>query len=115
LSTGKPPIHWKKALITPVPKVSKPASFSDFRPISVTPLLSHILERHIVKRYLLPSLPASAITDQYAYRLSGSTTAAVIDILHHVTQLLQTNKYVRCIFFDFSKAFGTVNHLILFF
>jgi len=114
LSSGKPPLHWKKAIITPVPKVSKPASFSDFRPISVTPLLSRILERHIVKRYLLPSLPAADVTDQYAYRNSGSTTAAVIEILHRVTQLLETNKYVRCKFFDFSKAFDTVNHPILF-
>jgi len=114
LSSGKPPLHWKKAIITPVPKVSKPASFSDFRPISVTPLLSRILERLIVKRYLLPSLPATAVADQYAYRHSGSTTAAVVEILHRVTHLLETNKYVRCIFFDFSKAFDTVNHPILF-
>jgi gmma-aminobutyric acid receptor subunit gamma/cGMP-dependent protein kinase 2 len=114
LRTGKPPANWKQALVTPVPKVNKPASFSDFRPISVTPLLSRIFERIIVHRYLQPSLPASEIADQYAYRTSGSTTAAMVDILHRVTNLLETNKFVRCIFFDFSKAFDTVNHPILF-
>jgi len=114
LRTGKPPDQWKTALVTPVPKISKPSGFSDFRPISVTPLLSRILERIIVRRYLLPSLPAADIIDQYAYRLSGYTIAAIVEILHRVTKLLETNKFVRCIVFDFSKAFDTVNHPTLF-
>jgi gmma-aminobutyric acid receptor subunit gamma/cGMP-dependent protein kinase 2 len=114
LRIGRPPDNWKKALITPLPKVSKPTNLSDFRPISVTPILSRILERIVVRCYLLRSLPDSDIIDQYAYRTSGSTTAAIVDILHRVTKLLETNKFVRCIFFDFSKAFDTVNHPILF-
>lgn len=114
LRIGRPPDNWKKALITPLPKVSKPTNLSDFRPISVTPILSRILERIVVRCYLLRSLPDSDIIDQYAYRTSGSTTAAIVDILHRVTKLLDTNKFVRCIFFDFSKAFDTVNHPILF-
>jgi hypothetical protein len=59
-------------------------------------------------------LPDSDIIDQYAYRTSGSTTAAIVDILHRVTKLLDTNKFVHCIFFDFSKVFDTINHPILF-
>jgi len=114
LITGKPPIHWKKAMISPVPKVSKPNTLSDLRPISVTPILSRILERIIVQRYLIPSLPPDELADQCAYRISGSTTAAIIDILHHVTNLLESNKYVRCLFIDFTKAFDTVNHPKLF-
>jgi len=37
IGTGKVPSHWLKALVTPVPKVSKPARFSDYRPICHTP------------------------------------------------------------------------------
>jgi len=42
------PQQWKTARITPVPKVAKPVQPSEFRPISITPVLSRLLERHIV-------------------------------------------------------------------
>ena len=40
LSSGRPPVHWKKSIISPVPKTAKPSTFSDLHPISVTPILS---------------------------------------------------------------------------
>ena len=43
LSSGHPPVHWKKSIISPVPKTTKPSTFSDLRPISVTPILSRYL------------------------------------------------------------------------
>jgi len=48
--------------------------------------------------------------DQFAFRPTGSTTAAIITLLHKVTQLLLTNPYVIVIGIDFSKAFDTVRH-----
>jgi len=51
-STGKVPTFWLNALVTPVPKVSKPTGFSDFRPIAVTPHLSRLAEKIIVHRWL---------------------------------------------------------------
>ena len=42
------------------------------------------------------------------------TTAALVDITHHITLMLETNTYVRCILIDYSKAFDTINHEILF-
>jgi len=36
----------------------------------------------------------------------------LIDITHTVGKLLETNRYVRCVMLDFSKAFDTVDHLI---
>ena len=115
LTSGKPPSHWKKALVTPIPKTSNPSAFEDLRPISVTPLLSRILERHIVHHILLPSIPPTDLSDQFGFRPTGSTTAALVTTMHHVTRLLETNSYVQCISVDFTKAFDTINHPILFF
>ena len=53
-------------------------------------------------------------SDQYAFRPSGSTTAALIWILHTTTQLLSNHNYVIIIALDFSKAFDTVRHSALF-
>jgi len=100
---------WRK-----VPKVTSPASFGDFRPISVTPIPSRIAEKIVVKRWFYPAIPFSTIKDQFAFRPTGST-CALINLLHHISGMLKTNSYVRCLslIVDFGKAFDTVNHEVL--
>ena len=108
------PAQWKTAVITPVPKVPQPKFLSDFRPISLTPILSRILEKAVVKRIFYPlfSQPNNApiLADQFAFRPTGSTTAAIITILHQISSLLLDNDYTHVIALDFSKAFDTVQH-----
>src|SRR6218665_1944508 len=50
----------------------------------------------------------SLLTDQSAFRPTGSTTAALISILQKVTTLLDTNTCVTIITLDFNKAFDMV-------
>ena len=68
LTYGRPPSLWKRAIITLVPKIPHPTELSDFRPISVTLLLSRIVERIVVRKFLLPFLPTISLRDQFAYR-----------------------------------------------
>ena len=86
---------------------------SDFRRISVTLHLSRIAEKISVRRGLFSSIPTANVTDQYAFKPSGSTTAALIHFTDKLTKMLETNDYVRCLMIDFSKAFDTVNHVLL--
>ena len=51
--------------------------------------------------------------NNYAFRPTGSTTAAIIVILHTVRSMLSTIEYVHVFAFDFSKAFDTVPHSTL--
>jgi len=51
--------------------------------------------------------------DQYAFRPTGSTTAALVFLLHTITNLLAEQPYVVVIVLDFSKAFDTVQHSTL--
>ena len=54
------------------------------------------------------------LDDQFAFRTSGSTAAAIIAMLQHpVRTMLTTNSYVHIFSFDFSKAFDTVMHVTL--
>ena len=61
LSLSFVPPQWKVGVITPVPKVASPASCSEFRPITVTPILSRILERIVVQSFLYSVLVHKAI------------------------------------------------------
>jgi len=77
--------------------------------------------RLVVRQFLYPVFFADytnswrlSFSDQYAFRPSGSTTAALIWILHTITQLLSDHDYVLIIALDFSKAFNTVRHSALF-
>ena len=50
LSHGTVPQQWKKACI-----VAHPAEASDYRPISITPVLSRMLEKHLVRSFIYPA------------------------------------------------------------
>jgi len=117
LATGVVPRQWKTAVITPVPKVAVPTVPSDFRPISITPVLSRSLERIVVHEFIYQALlkPCRTLnfSDQFAFRPSGSTTATIMAMLHTVRSLLADNDFVHVFAFDFSKAFDTVRHASL--
>ena len=54
------------------------------------------------------------MNDQFAFRPSGSTTAALITLMHTIYSMFdQGNDYIRCVLIDYSKAFDVVNHEIL--
>jgi len=55
-SSGRVPVSWLSAIVTPVPKVPQPQQLSDFRPISVTPIISRVAEKLIVTRWLCPAI-----------------------------------------------------------
>jgi hypothetical protein len=108
------PMQWKRASILPILKVNTPSSLSDFRPISITPVLSRVLERIVTREHIYPALkhapPSLDFSDQFAFQ---PTTAALISILHTITSMLETNQYVIVYAIDFSKAFDSVRHSTL--
>jgi len=56
------------------------------------------MERIVVTQFLYPAFLVPPLSpnfcDQYAFRPTGSTTAALITVLHVVTELLSDNPYV---------------------
>jgi len=84
---------------------------------TVTPVLSRILKHIIVREFLYPAITSSLVTldfsNQFAFRPTGSTAAALVAILQSATDLLSTNPYVIIMALDFSKAFDTLHHATL--
>jgi len=114
LSSSVVPAQWKSASILPIAKTVPPTTPSDYRPISITSVLSRILERIVVHDYIYPSLqcPPSGLSfsDQFAFQPTASTTCALIHLFHTISTLLESNPYVIVFALDFSKAFDTVRH-----
>src|SRR6218665_3547696 len=52
--------------------------------------------------------PSMSLVDQYAFRPTGSTTAAVVSVLHSTTELLKEHEYVLIISIDYTKAFDSI-------
>ena len=111
--SGTVPSNWLTAIVTPVPKVSIPQHISDFRPISVTPILSRITEKLLVRHWIRPAFADVDLLDQFAFKPTGSTNCALIYCIDNITRMLETDNYVRCKMIDFAKAFDTVDHAIV--
>jgi Reverse transcriptase (RNA-dependent DNA polymerase) len=113
LNSGTVPDQWTVSNVSPVQKISNPDFLADFRPISVTSILSRLTEKLVVRNWLMPAIPDNYINDQFGFRPIGSTTSELVYMTHNVTEMLETNFYVRCLCVDFSKAFDVFDHNIL--
>ena len=111
---GKIPDQLKVAIVTPVYKASDKNIFSNYRPISVLPCFSKILEKLMYKRLITYIDKYKILSDhQYGFRRKSSTNHAIIELVDKITKAIEKNEYTVGIFIDLCKAFDTVNHDIL--
>jgi len=68
VSSGLVPWQWKQASIRPIPKIPVPSGHADFRPISITPVLTRLVEKTVVCTFLYPAFlkppPSLSFQDQ---------------------------------------------------
>lgn len=115
LKTGKVPTQMKTARVVPIYKgKGEKKSPSSYRPISILPPVSKIMEK-IVKSRLLEYLDHGNYFSsyQYGFRSKLSTLSATTDLVIKIQEALDKNKISSGIFIDFAKAFDTVNHPLL--
>ncbi len=67
LPTSVVPTSFKKSVIIPVPKNSKPSCLNDYRPVALTATVMKVFER-LLKKHICSSIPASLDPLQFAYR-----------------------------------------------
>ena len=111
LTHGVVPRVWKSAAIVPLPKVRHPTMVQHYRPISILPVLSKVLER-IVADQLIEFLTERKLFDpcQFAYKRNTSTQTCIIRMLDEIRHAVDQRMVTISIFFDFSKAFDRVQH-----
>ena len=102
------------AIVTPAFKSNDKESFSNYRPISVLPCFSKILEKLMYKRIIKFLDKHNTLNEhQYGFRKKHSTTHAILELVTKITNAIDNNQYTMGIFLDLSKAFDTVNHAVL--
>ena len=86
---------------------------SNYRPISLLPSISKILEKLIFKQLSTYLNEHKLLYDsQYGFRAGHSTELASIELIDRITQDLDKGKIPISIFLDLSKAFDTLDHVI---
>ena len=114
LSQGCFPDILKSAKTIPLFKSGEKALFNNYRPISLLPLFSKILERIMYDRvYDFLVKYGILYLFQFGFRKSHSTYMALLCMLDKLYSALDRGDYALGIFIDFRKAFDTVDHRII--
>lgn len=112
LKEGYVPQCLKKAIVNPIPKCPNPRSPSNFRPISLLPIVSKVIEKLVARYWLIPFIK-QLDSSQFAYvpRI-GSGTSTVLTLINNdiVRYLDGTSGAVRLLALDFAKAFDSLPH-----
>ena len=114
IASGSFPSSWKRALVKPMHKGGPRDILSNYRPISVLPVASKILEG-VVRDQLSAHLEDHNLLTpwQSGFRAGHSTTTALLQVTNDWYSALDQGLVVGVIFLDISKAFDTVNHHLL--
>lgn len=104
----------KISRVIPLYKSGDKHIFTNYRPVSLLPQFSKILEK-IVDNRLNSFIEKNCIISecQYGFRSSRSTYMALMDLIENICEALDKKKYVMGIFIDLKKAFDTIDHRIL--
>lgn len=103
------PLSWKHAKIIPISK-----SNGEYRPIAILSFLSKIFEKLLftqINKYLVDKNLLTA--KQSGFRSKHSCVTALIDVSENIRCELDNNYVNLLVLLDHSKAFDTVNHLLL--
>ena len=114
IRSGRFPELWKCSKITALFKSGDRTNASNYRPISILPTLSKILEKAVhTQLYDYLDVNNMLSNKQFGFRRSFSTVSALSSFADEVLLNMEQGKLCGAVFLDLTKAFDTVDHGLL--
>ncbi|KAL0851758.1 hypothetical protein ABMA28_000070 [Loxostege sticticalis] len=108
LTRGVFPDTLKVAKVTPIYKSGCKTDPSNYRPVSVLPVISKIFERVLYTRLNAYLVEKNFLNDrQFGFRSQSNTLAAAVDLITNIKINIDQKSLALGIFIDLKKAFDT--------
>ena len=108
------PSEWKSANVTPIHKKDSKEQAENYRPISLLPIISKVLERCVYFRFYDHIQYFVSQTQHGFLRKHLCVTTQLLSItLHTIGNDLDKNTQTDVLYLDFAKAFDSVDHTIV--
>ena len=105
------PLDWKLANVVPVFKKGDRETIENYKPISLTSIVSRIMEK-LIKHKLVEFLDKYKLIlkSQHGFTNRRSCLTNLLEYLEYVTDIIDQGDSADVIYLDFSKAFDKVSH-----
>lgn len=112
LKTGHYPDRWKITRVIPVPKSCANDNVTGYRPVAVLSAFAKVFESALYTN-IYKQIRSQLTDNQHGFRQGRSTDSNLLSFITHVTPVIDAGGQVDCAYFDFQKAFDTVDNDIL--
>jgi retron-type reverse transcriptase len=114
IATDRFPMEWKAARVTPIFKKGQRTKLDNYRPISILPVVSKLMERILYDQMYDYLKKQNILSEhQFGFRQFHSTTTTLLDCTNEWYINMDRGLYNIVVLLDLKKAFDTVNHEIL--
>jgi hypothetical protein len=102
---------WKISSVVPIPKVHSSIEKSDYRPISILPVLAKVFE-NVMYELMVNYVSRNGLISSFqsSFRPGHSTETAIARVSDDIRLNMESNQPVILVLLDFSKAFDRVCH-----
>ena len=100
--------------VIPLFKKGHKENIENYRPISINPVFSKVLERIMYNRLYEYFMNNNLLHEnQFGFQINNSTEHAILQFTRDIAQNFDNGKFTLGVFIDLSKAVDTVAHQIL--
>ena len=113
-STGIVPTALKSAKVVPIFKQGSTEELSNYRPISILPCFSKLLEKIMYNRLYDYVIKMKILFPfQHGFQAGHSTSMSLLTIQDNISNVIDKKEFSIGVFLDVAKAFDTIDHDIL--